>query len=828
MNRFWGRNEHGSVPKFSRDDDQILALNYENLCDGDYLNRLFTSDASIANTEDGGSEAHGNGVGSNDPSLFNADLPEDIIIYGNNLKLGHAFCRNRFNRQITSLTKQPEAITNLVNRQAIVFEHIGKIMIERCKQSSNGKTVNKAEKNPIAPIDAVNIDNVAAVALDCCLKLLDGGNCRNLSGASLHPLISLVFHVNQEAAIKLKHPTLTVSSPALSASHISILRNIFAQSALQCHEMSFTEKSRSAMEDSFRTSMAAFYGLLALGLHTRNPSELMVAVTHLMMILLRAEEWYDWFKSESKLQLAAVLASVPATVPAVQVAEKAQPSNQSNQSGATTKLSVKGKAAAEAGKGKASNKISNPVAASSPQVAASPAVSATKESHLQQPQVSAAMQIPAGLSSALPAASTALITVPAGSAVPLPVTDRITSAGAAHRTEQHLSAEEARLETSVVDLVPSSGQLNIYNSHNNSNPNMKIWETGAKSTSKLPAEKERGESMHGSKKPTKNLKAEARVIQEILDPNMFSAQELSAYYANNPSTVNYVMKGNSNQGGEDVLAIKNQAQSNKKAGMHGANKNNNRQGAEDAGLGDSSARYESSANHRAGSGGGGHSSTTAVARHKKSMIEFKDTLQSLLKIPKPVLKVLHESCAATAAGDFEKRPASSVLAVPAGVHKATADTSAAVSTASYVWSCGQNSYGELGLGDAVMRKSFSRVSCLDDKRIVSIGAGNEHSLFVTQDGKLLTAGYNDNGQCGIGTTQQVRHPAVISALEGEDISQVHVYNGCEHTLVVTRDGKIFSFGYNYRGQVRNCGVYCYFTGPMLMLPLLTFTIAWSG
>jgi RCC1 and BTB domain-containing protein len=359
----------------------------------------------------------------------------------------------------------------------------------------------------------------------------------------------------------------------------------------------------------------------------------------------------------------------------------------------------------------------------------------------------------------------------------------------------------------VVDLVPSSGQLNIYNSHNNSNPNMKIWETGAKSTSKLPAEKERGESMHGSKKPTKNLKAEARVIQEILDPNMFSAQELSAYYANNPSTVNYVMKGNSNQGGEDVLAIKNQAQSNKKVGMHGTNKNNNRQGAEDAGLGDSSARYESSANHRAGSGGGGHSSTTAVARHKKSMIEFKDTLQSLLKIPKPVLKVLHESCAATAAGDFEKRPASSVLAVPAGVNKATADTSAAVSTASYVWSCGQNSYGELGLGDAVMRKSFSRVSCLDDKRIVSIGAGNEHSLFVTQDGKLLTAGYNDNGQCGIGTTQQVRHPAVISALEGEDISQVHVYNGCEHTLVVTRDGKIFSFGYNYRGQVPTIAVF---------------------
>ena len=86
--------------------------------------------------------------------------------------------------------------------------------------------------------------------------------------------------------------------------------------------------------------------------------------------------------------------------------------------------------------------------------------------------------------------------------------------------------------------------------------------------------------------------------------------------------------------------------------------------------------------------------------------------------------------------------------------------------------------------------------------MVSIGAGNEHSLFVTQEGKLYTAGYNDNGQCGMGSNQQVRYPTAVPALEGEEIAQVHVYNGCEHSLAVTRDGKIFSFGYNYRGQVR--------------------------
>lgn len=30
---------------------------------------------------------------------------------------------------------------------------------------------------------------------------------------------------------------------------------------------------------------------------------------------------------------------------------------------------------------------------------------------------------------------------------------------------------------------------------------------------------------------------------------------------------------------------------------------------------------------------------------------------------------------------------------------------------------------------------------------------------------------------------------------------MHAYNGCEHTLVVLDDGRVMSFGYNYRGQL---------------------------
>lgn len=192
--------------------------------------------------------------------------------------------------------------------------------------------------------------------------------------------------------------------------------------------------------------------------------------------------------------------------------------------------------------------------------------------------------------------------------------------------------------------------------------------------------------------------------------------------------------------------------------------------------------------------------TTINYEAKRVERELKDSVQTIFQLPKTILSVLQSYRSVLSASSSSPaldrklsllKPKESNLSSPFGSK-----------LCSKVYSCGQNSYGELGLGDVNMRKSFTRVNALDDKGIVSIGAGNEHSLFVTRDGKLVAAGYNDNGQCGIGSTQQVRLPTVVQGLEDEEIQHVHVYNGCEHTLAVTKEGKIYSFGYNYRGQVK--------------------------
>ncbi|OQS06234.1 hypothetical protein THRCLA_01720 [Thraustotheca clavata] len=121
-----------------------------------------------------------------------------------------------------------------------------------------------------------------------------------------------------------------------------------------------------------------------------------------------------------------------------------------------------------------------------------------------------------------------------------------------------------------------------------------------------------------------------------------------------------------------------------------------------------------------------------------------------------------------------------------------------------VWSCGQNSYGELSHGDTNPRKSFERIEALQGKGIVQVCAGNEHTVALSSDGVVFTCGYNDNGQCGQGITTRIPVMTEVSKLDAtflHSVNQIHAYNGCEHTVIVGGDGAVASFGYNYRGQL---------------------------
>lgn len=90
-------------------------------------------------------------------------------------------------------------------------------------------------------------------------------------------------------------------------------------------------------------------------------------------------------------------------------------------------------------------------------------------------------------------------------------------------------------------------------------------------------------------------------------------------------------------------------------------------------------------------------------------------------------------------------------------------------------------------------------------QLSQIAAGSCHSVAISAvTGRLYTWGWAAHGQCGTGSTADVGQPTLCSALDGVPLAAAAA--GMAHTLVVSRDGAVYSFGWNNNGQlgVGNC------------------------
>nr|CCA15086.1 RCC1 and BTB domaincontaining protein putative [Albugo laibachii Nc14] len=117
------------------------------------------------------------------------------------------------------------------------------------------------------------------------------------------------------------------------------------------------------------------------------------------------------------------------------------------------------------------------------------------------------------------------------------------------------------------------------------------------------------------------------------------------------------------------------------------------------------------------------------------------------------------------------------------------------------YSFGQNSYGELCHNDTVDRTLPTPISFCHNVKILDVACGNEQTAFLFETGDVFTCGYNDSGQCGIGSTSRVQSLRLVPALVTEDIAHIRSANGCEHLTAISRSGALYTFGFNSRGQL---------------------------
>eukprot|EP01091_Cochliopodium_minus_P009189 TRINITY_DN2200_c0_g1_i1.p1 TRINITY_DN2200_c0_g1~~TRINITY_DN2200_c0_g1_i1.p1 ORF type:complete len:351 (+),score=58.48 TRINITY_DN2200_c0_g1_i1:68-1120(+) len=111
-----------------------------------------------------------------------------------------------------------------------------------------------------------------------------------------------------------------------------------------------------------------------------------------------------------------------------------------------------------------------------------------------------------------------------------------------------------------------------------------------------------------------------------------------------------------------------------------------------------------------------------------------------------------------------------------------------------LYGCGDNDRWQLGLGDANITKWSLIVNDITIKKVL---CGEEFTIYLTSDGRIMGCGSNIYGQLGIENTHSLKTPTLI--MKNTKIKDIFV--GFAHTFVLMDDGDLFGFGGNGFGQL---------------------------
>ncbi|MGL4987384.1 MAG: leucine-rich repeat protein, partial [Treponemataceae bacterium] len=140
-----------------------------------------------------------------------------------------------------------------------------------------------------------------------------------------------------------------------------------------------------------------------------------------------------------------------------------------------------------------------------------------------------------------------------------------------------------------------------------------------------------------------------------------------------------------------------------------------------------------------------------------------------------------------------------------------------------VYSWGKGDLGELGHGVIESNKNprviekTSTGSSLPPIQFIS--AGRNHSLALTEDGKIYAWGSNGNKQIGLDTSDNVLVPTLITKTSNPSVSLPRIKTvvaAYKHSFAITTDGQLYAWGNTDKGVLGNGQTSGYLHTPTLI------------
>ena len=147
-------------------------------------------------------------------------------------------------------------------------------------------------------------------------------------------------------------------------------------------------------------------------------------------------------------------------------------------------------------------------------------------------------------------------------------------------------------------------------------------------------------------------------------------------------------------------------------------------------------------------------------------------------------------------GNASSTPPANVISIAAGEHH-----SVALKADGTVWTWGYNFYGQLGNGEISPegqgQATPSQVPDLTG--VIAIGAGSFHTLALKGDGTVWAWGDNRDGQLGTGAASAVPQASPVSVPLLKDV--VYIAAGGGNSIAVDKDRSVWVWGINNSGQL---------------------------
>ena len=135
-----------------------------------------------------------------------------------------------------------------------------------------------------------------------------------------------------------------------------------------------------------------------------------------------------------------------------------------------------------------------------------------------------------------------------------------------------------------------------------------------------------------------------------------------------------------------------------------------------------------------------------------------------------------------------------ICAVAAGTHHALF-----VDEAGAVYSVGDGSHGGLGHGNTERQHVPKLVEALSGVRVCAVSCGAEHSLFLTENGQVYSCGLGKAGRLGHGTQESLDVPTLIRTFSRMRV--ISICAGNLHSLFISGSGAIWSCGEGKYGSL---------------------------